>query len=246
MNFNYWDLGQQSAGTIVQVTLSGNSANVRLFDSANYNFFKAGRSNRYYGGHATHSPVRLQVPSSGRWYLVVDYGGLPGRGRAGVQILPGRLPEIRQRIAPPLDELAQSVASINHSEDVLISKDWDVFISHASEDEDEIVGPLAHELRQRGLRVWYDEFELRIGDSRRHKIDEGIARSAFGVVVLSNAFFDGSQVLLPLWHKITKAEVMARSPSLADKLARNTSDNTLEEIAVEISKVVFDATQAAA
>jgi hypothetical protein len=84
MNFNYWDIGRQSAGTIVQVTLSGNSANVRLFDNTNYNAFKSGRSASFYGGHATRSPVRLQVPTSGHWYVVVDYGGLPGRGRAGV------------------------------------------------------------------------------------------------------------------------------------------------------------------
>jgi hypothetical protein len=118
-------------------------------------------------------------------------------------------------------------------------------------------------LRQHGLRVWFDEFELRIGDSLRRKIDEGIARSAFGVVVLSTAFFaknwaqyeldglvtrsvDGSQVLLPLWHRLTKAEVMAYSPSLADKLARTTADSTLEEIAVEIASVVSRATRAAA
>jgi histidyl-tRNA synthetase len=42
---------------------------------------------------------------------------------------------------------------------------WDVFVSHASEDKDAIARPLAKELRSRGLRVWYDEFELKIGDS---------------------------------------------------------------------------------
>jgi hypothetical protein len=51
------------------------------------------------------------------------------------------------------------------------------------------VRPLANALRQKGLRVWYDEFELRLGDSLRRKIDEGIARSVFGIVVLSPAFF---------------------------------------------------------
>lgn len=115
--------------------------------------------------------------------------------------------------------------------------------------------PLANELRELGLRIWFDEFELRIGDSLRRKIDEGIAGSAFGVVVLSTAFFaknwtqyeldglvtrsvDGPQVLLPLWHRLTKAEVMAKSPSLADRLARSTTDSTLEEIAAEIAEVV--------
>jgi Domain of unknown function (DUF1883) len=67
MNFNYWDLGQQSAGTFVQITLSGDAANVRLLDSANYSAFKAGRSARGVGGYAKRSPVRLQIPNSGHW-----------------------------------------------------------------------------------------------------------------------------------------------------------------------------------
>jgi hypothetical protein len=263
VNFNYWDLGQQPRGAIVQVTLSGTAANVRLFDSSNYSAFKAGRQARGYGGYATRSPIRLEVPRSGHWYVIVDYGGLPGRGRAGVEVLPGRLPTLRQRPTPSLGPLAESVAAINHAEDELIPKQWDVFISHAHEDKDEIVRPLAHVLQKLGLRVWFDEFELRIGDSLRRKIDQGIAGSAFGVVVLSSSFFaknwtqyeldglvtrsvDGSQVLLPLWHKLTKAEVIAQSPSLADKLARSTADNTLEEIAVEIAEVVSTATQTAA
>jgi hypothetical protein len=49
-------------------------------------------------------------------------------------------------------------------------------------------------------------------------------------------------VLLPLWHKITKSEVMAQSPSLVDKLARSTTDFTLDEIAAEIADVVREAT----
>jgi len=263
MNFNYWDLGQQPAGAIVQITMSGEAANVRLFDSSNYNAFKSGRRATGYGGHATRSPVRLQVPRGGHWYVVIDHGGLPGRSRAAVQVLPGRLPALRERTVPSLENLTESVSSLNHSDNALIPKEWDVFISHAHEDKDEIVRPLAYALRERGLRVWFDEFELGIGDSLRRKIDQGIARSAFGVVVLSAAFFaknwaqyeldglvtrsvDGSQVLLPLWHRLTKAEVMAYSPSLADKLARSTSESTLEEIAAEIAGVVSQVTGAAA
>lgn len=49
---------------------------------------------------------------------------------------------------------------------------FDVFISHAWEDKDEVVRPLAHALQGSGLSVWYDEFELRIGDSLRRKIDK--------------------------------------------------------------------------
>ncbi|MGH3776791.1 MAG: toll/interleukin-1 receptor domain-containing protein [Pseudonocardiaceae bacterium] len=107
-----------------------------------------------------------------------------GSGRAAVEVLPGRLPALRERSAPSLDQLRESVAAINHDDAELIPKDWDVFISHASQDKDEIVRPLAIALQEQSLRVWYDEFELRIGDSLRRKIDQGIARSAFGIVVL--------------------------------------------------------------
>jgi hypothetical protein len=48
---------------------------------------------------------------------------------------------------------------------------------------------LANALKVGGLDVWYDEFELRIGDSLRRKIDQGLAKSRFGIVVLSKDFF---------------------------------------------------------
>lgn len=133
--------------------------------------------------------------------------------------------------------------------------EYDVFISHATEDKEDVVRPLATALVSAGLRVWYDEFELRIGDSLRQKIDAGLTRSRFGVVVLSQQFFTknwpqyeldglvtreltGGQIILPLWHRITKSEVIAKSPSLADKVARSTADFTIEEIAREIVEVI--------
>jgi hypothetical protein len=133
---------------------------------------------------------------------------------------------------------------------------WDVFISHASEDKETVAKPLADALRARGVTVWLDRTELRIGDSLRAKIDLDLANSRFGVVVFSPSFFakgwpryeldglvmrevSGEQTLLPLWHKITKAELMARSPSLADKIARSTEEFSIEDIADEIAAVVL-------
>ena len=66
----------------------------------------------------------------------------------------------------------------------------DVFISHAHEDKADVARPLTEALTERGLSVWLDEHELRIGDSLLRKIDEGLASSTFGVVVLSPDFFD--------------------------------------------------------
>jgi TIR domain len=134
---------------------------------------------------------------------------------------------------------------------------WDVFISHAGEDKAAVARPLSEALTERGVIVWLDDNELRIGDSLRRKIDAGLASSRFGIVVFSRSFFakgwpqyeldgivarsvSGEQKLLPIWHEITKAEVMAQSPSLADKIARNTALLTIEEIADEVAEVVLD------
>ena len=69
------------------------------------------------------------------------------------------------------------------------TSDRDVFIAHASEEKTAFVRPLAEKLRQLGLRVWYDEFEIKPGDSLVGSIDRGLAASRSGVMVLSKAFF---------------------------------------------------------
>lgn len=66
---------------------------------------------------------------------------------------------------------------------------WDAFISYASEDRDAVAKPLAELLTRFGLRVWYDQYELRVGDSLRERIDDGLARARHGIVVLSKCFF---------------------------------------------------------
>lgn len=253
MKYNVYDLGNLKGGEKVQVTLSGNAANVRLLDSSNYQSYKSGRRHNYYGGLITKSPVILQVPRSGHWYVTVDMQGLRGEVRTSVKVLPGPLPNYRE---PALS----TVPSLVHKDDApagyeIETKSYDVFISHASEDKNEVVRPLALALQDEGLSVWYDEFEMKIGDSLRRKIDKGLTNSRFGIVVLSKDFIKkgwtnyeldgiitksltGEQVILPIWHNITKKEVIDFSPSLADKLARNTAAYTVEEIAAEISEVI--------
>ena len=67
---------------------------------------------------------------------------------------------------------------------------YDLFICHASEDKDDFVRPLAENLRANHLDVWYDEFSLIPGRSIRQAIDLGLAKSRFGIVVLSTNFFN--------------------------------------------------------
>ena len=66
---------------------------------------------------------------------------------------------------------------------------WDLFLSHASEDKEDVARPLHKLLVGKGLRVWYDEMTLSLGDSLRRKIDEGLANSRYGLVILSPSFF---------------------------------------------------------
>lgn len=69
-------------------------------------------------------------------------------------------------------------------------KAWDVFVSHASEDKETFVRPLAVALQGLGVSVWYDEFSLRIGDSLSRSINKGIANSRFGLVIVTPAFIE--------------------------------------------------------
>lgn len=113
---------------------------------------------------------------------------------------------------------------------------WDAFISHACEDKDEVVRELVRLLNTSGLRIWYDELTLDVGDSLRRSLDRGIADSRFGIVILSHAFFakewpqreldglaarevEGRKIILPVWHQIGADDVRRYSPMLADRIA---------------------------
>lgn len=166
---------------------------------------------------------------------------------------------LQQQITREMEK--QKMQSL-HSFDVLKSQpidqtSYDVFVSHASEDKDDFVRDFVKCLQQHGIKVWYDEFTLRVGDSLRRSIDIGLRNSRYGIVVLSEAFFtkdwpqreldglfarevNGEKVILPIWHKISKNEVLKFSPIIADMLALNTSSFTIEEIAKEIADRVLD------
>lgn len=250
MNFLQFDLGNKTRGEIVEITLTS-GANVRLMTSSEFSNYKNGRRHQFIGGLAKQSPIRLQIPNSGHWYVAVDMQGLQGSTRASVRTLPGMLPEIREAPLSTVPSLVRErPPRVEPGAEV-----FDVFISHASEDKESIVRSLATELADQGLKVWYDEFTLRIGDSLRQKIDKGLAKSRVGLVVLSPSFVakgwtnyeldgivtrsvSGEQILLPIWHNITKQEVIDFSPSLADKVARSTATHTVKEIAVEIAELL--------
>lgn len=128
--------------------------------------------------------------------------------------------------------------------------EYDLFISHAFEDKDAVARPLATELSSLGVRVWYDEFALQVGDSVSESIDRGLSRSRFGVLVLSKVFFQKfwtnrekgglvaravtqGNIILPIWHNVTYDDVVRYSPTLADTYALDT--NKQSKIAIVLA-----------
>jgi DNA-binding MarR family transcriptional regulator len=131
---------------------------------------------------------------------------------------------------------------------------YDVFISHASEDKDSFARPLAQALVNLGLKVWFDEFTLQIGDKLRESIDGGLGKSDFGVIILSKNFFSknwpkmeleglttlsmkNETRLLPIWHGVSSDDVVKFSPMIATLYALGSSLG-VNTIASKIQRVV--------
>ncbi|HEX8082820.1 MAG TPA: TIR domain-containing protein [Solirubrobacteraceae bacterium] len=112
----------------------------------------------------------------------------------------------------------------------------DVFLSYASNDSAELAREVANALRHRGVKVWFDQYELRPGDSITERINEGFAASRFALVILSPAFFEerwarheldlvlereaqGQRVILPVWHGASHQLVSENAPLIADRVS---------------------------
>ena len=141
-----------------------------------------------------------------------------------------------------------SVTFINREVNGILPKEYDFFISHASEDKEEFVRPLANELIKLGFKVWYDEKTLRIGDSLFEEISNGIKKSNFGIVIISKHFlkkelygliskevFSNEKIILLIWLNIKANEVYNFSPILADKISVTVKNKEIEKV---ISKIL--------
>jgi hypothetical protein len=109
---------------------------------------------------------------------------------------------------------------------------FDVFVSHATEDKP-YVEPLVKALEAAGIRVWFDKTTLEWGDDLRSSIDRGLANCRYGIVVFSKTFLgrkkwteyelnslfaleqSSRKVILPIWHGISRADLIQYSPAFA-------------------------------
>lgn len=127
------------------------------------------------------------------------------------------------------------------------------FVCHAHNDKESVARPLGQMLEHRGVPVWLDTNELRIGFRLRPSIDSAIANCSMAAAILSPDFyeskwaaeyeFDGlinrhlrdAMPLFLILHNITREEVRAKAPSLEYMVSRSTSEFTIEQIADEIA-----------
>lgn len=163
--------------------------------------------------------------------------------------------EMNKRENAALDSQRKAIADASIQGEPIMTKKYDFFISHATEDKETVAEPLAKALINHGAKVWLDKFSMTVGDSLRQSIDEGLACSRYGIVILSEIYFkkfwtgkelnglfakqeSGEKVILPVWHNISKNVVMQYSPILADMLALKTADFTIDELAEEFARLL--------
>lgn len=127
------------------------------------------------------------------------------------------------------------------------------FICHDTRDKEPFVRELASKLQSMLLSVWYDEYSLKVGDSLRGSIEKGLKECHKCVLVLSPNFvtnegwtkaeFDSiftreilqkQQIILPIWHEISKEQVFDYSPRLLDKVGISSSLG-VEEVARRVA-----------
>ena len=168
---------------------------------------------------------------------------------------------LSNKFAPTASDLTTDiVTNIMNQSDSFFDMDfeeYDVFVSHAWEDKQDFVDELVNAMENIDIRVWYDTKKLQWGDSMRSKIDEGLRKSKFGIAILSpnyiaegkywtkeelNGLFQLESVngkkILPIWHNLTKSQVMNFSPMIANKKALTTASMTPDEIANALKELL--------
>src|SRR5215468_2574123 len=73
--------------------------------------------------------------------------------------------------------------------------DYDVFLSHATLDKP-VVRELAERLRRDGIRVWFDEWSIHLGDIIPEKLERGLERSRTLILFMSKNAFASEWVTL--------------------------------------------------
>lgn len=132
--------------------------------------------------------------------------------------------------------------------------EYDVFISHANKDKEELIEDLYHSLELLGVNIFYDKESLEWGDNWKNRILNGTKNAEFAIIVISSNFFDrewterelneflnrqnrnGQKLILPILHNITAEQLKEKYPSVADIQAISSSKYSCDQIALMFAK----------
>jgi len=90
---------------------------------------------------------------------------------------------------------------------------FDVFISYASADKD-VARLLANRLADLGLRVWFDEFQLRVGQNLEEEIRDALERSRACLILLSSQALPSKPWVSKEWSTIRECSWRRRDLSI--------------------------------
>jgi len=155
-----------------------------------------------------------------------------------------------------------SVSGISHAEKLLSAATsakadikYDIFICHSSEDKKAFVDPFNAELESKGITAFYDKVSIAWGESIVRKINEGLAQSKIGVIVISDDFMkkewpnteidalinlmiNNNKRLLPILHNISYENMAQKYPLIASLSCRDSSKKSISEMVNEISIIL--------
>ena len=114
---------------------------------------------------------------------------------------------------------------------------WHVFISHASDDKEDVAVPLARALQAYGIEVWLDTDQLLPGDKLLDGLNKGVSESRYGIIIFSKQFFQKewprdelaaflsrekqkkTTNIIPILHGVAISDIVIEQPLLADRVA---------------------------
>lgn len=132
--------------------------------------------------------------------------------------------------------------------------EYDVFISLANQDKEELIEELYQSLQKLGISIFYDKESLEWGDNWKERILNGTKKAEFAIIVISENFFDrewterelseflnrqnrnGQKLILPIVHNITMQQLQEKYPNVADIQAIDSSKYNCDQIALLFAK----------
>ena len=135
--------------------------------------------------------------------------------------------------------------------------EYDVFISHANKDKEELIEELYQSLQKLGISIFYDKESLEWGDNWKERILNGTKKAEFAIIVISENFFDrewtekeltqflnrqnknGQKLILPILHNISMKQLKNKYPGIADIQAINSKDYTCDQIALLFANILI-------